>query len=69
MDSDEYRQHARLCRRAAERSTDPIRSDFLAAADIWDMLARQFDFLIGDSADRDRPEPHPTEIEQRAHGR
>jgi hypothetical protein len=50
MDSGDYRQHAKLCRHAAARSTEPIRGDFLAAADIWDMLARQWDFLVESTA-------------------
>jgi len=45
MDPDEYRQHADRCRSAAERATDPIRGDFLAAAVIWDMLADQWEWL------------------------
>jgi hypothetical protein len=45
MDSGEYREHAARCRAAAERATEPIRGDFLAAASIWDMLADQWEWL------------------------
>jgi hypothetical protein len=55
MDSGEYRQHAAGCRSAAERATEPIRGDFLAAASIWDMLADQWEWLK--QAPEDRKEP------------
>ena len=57
MDPDEYRQHAAGCRAAAERATDPIRGDFLAAALIWDMLADQWEWLELFSGEAD-PENH-----------
>jgi hypothetical protein len=69
MDSNEYRRHARNCRRAAERSTEPIRGDFLAAADIWDMLARQFDFLTASSAHRMPYHDGEPALPRRAHRR
>jgi hypothetical protein len=52
MNSEEYRQHAARCRSAAERATDPIRGDFLAAASIWDMLADQWEWLKRAPLDR-----------------
>ena len=46
MDSVEYLDHAARCRAAAERATEPIRGDFLAAAAIWEMLAAQMEWLL-----------------------
>lgn len=51
MDPVEYLDHAKRCRAAAERSTEPIRGDFLAAAAIWELLAAQMEWLLRSSGD------------------
>jgi hypothetical protein len=45
MDSGEYRIRARRCRVAAARSDGTLRSDFLQAAESWDLLADQLERL------------------------
>ena len=45
MDADEYRARARRCRVAAARSDEPLQSDFLRAAEAWDLLADQLLWL------------------------
>ncbi|HVT52236.1 MAG TPA: hypothetical protein VHE77_11740 [Dongiaceae bacterium] len=45
MDPDDYRARGRRCRVAAARSDEPLRSDFLKAAEAWDLLADQLERL------------------------
>jgi len=56
IDPVEYLDHAARCRAAAERSTEPIRGDFLAAAAIWELLAAQMEWLLRSTGD-------PTKVE------
>jgi len=45
MGPDEYRDRARRCRVAAARSDQPLRGDFLDAAEAWELLADQLERL------------------------
>ena len=45
MNPDEYRARARRCRVAAAQSDEPLRRDFLDAAEAWDQLADQLQWL------------------------
>jgi len=45
MDPDEYRARARRCRVAAAQSDEPLRRDFLDAAEAWEQLADQLQWL------------------------
>lgn len=45
MDPDDYRARARRCRVAAAQSDEPLRRDFLDAAEAWDQLADQLQWL------------------------
>ena len=45
MVPEEYRARARQCRVTAARSGDPLRRDFLEAAEAWETLADQLERL------------------------
>ena len=45
MDPDDYRARARRCRVAAAQSDEPLRRDFLDAAEAWEQLADQLQWL------------------------